>query len=125
MNRRGGGPRLDLGDDLEPVDPDTGVSLGGPAHDAESDSESELDDTSAVRRRARRLRRTAALLLGAAFAAGLLAGWFTLSIRSLRTAERTWRQAMAIDEARAHADSQVRNVFAAATRDEDGTERDD
>lgn len=98
------GARVDPDDhELEALDPRTGQPIAPP---------SPVDEgTGSVvghRRRLRRIR-TALVVLAIASAGG--AAYFAITIRTLRTVEETWRQAMAVDEARADADRRVLTVL--------------
>jgi hypothetical protein len=98
--------------DLVALDPVTGAAL------ATSDGDADVAHHRTARGRSR--RRVAVLLAGLSLASGLAAGWFGLSIRDLRSIERTWRTAMALAAARQRADT---SIHAVTRRDPDAARR--
>ena len=92
--------------ELEALDPLTGESLF-----AEPASSTTTASHGRIVRRTRRLRRIRVVCALLAVACASTAAYFGISIAQLRSLERTWRTAMALDRARADADRQVRDVL--------------
>ena len=105
--------------ELEALDPLTGETLRGEASSA-NDGAEQVGTRSIERARRLRLAARALALVGALCAAA--AGYFGLSIVHLRGIERSWREAMAVDDARAAADRRVLALLAAAGDDTDEAE---
>ncbi len=100
MGRPRAGDRPSASFDLEVIDPDTG----------EAPAQKPTPAGGVRPPRARRLR-TLALLLGlASLASALGAASIGSTIRTLRSVERAWSEAMALDQARQRADSAVLKV---------------
>ena len=107
MPRREPGPA-----ELEALDPLTGESLTSPGATATGPTANRRDRRAA---RARTLRRVMVVSVLLAVTCASAGAYFAVSIAQLRGIERTWRQAMALDGARADADREVRDVLASVT----------
>lgn len=89
--------------DLEVLDPITGEAVP-------RDQPARVDE--GPRERGRRRRRLALVLALASVVCAGAAGWFGLTIWSIRSTEQVWAEAMALDGARAEADREVRERLA-------------